>query len=569
MAYLGNYKVLTIPTPDFGLDGNSPEIAAGIEAGREGRHERHQPLARRAGDGADARRRRAGDRRRRGRRRRPRDRRRERLRRRRAAAPSARRAPRRRRSPSPPRPRATSVPRTRSRASRRAAPRPSRSQMKPDVDAPGVDILSSLPGNTWSAHDWSGTSMATPHVAGAAALLMQRHPTWTVEQIKSALESTGDPVHVPGTTDGGAVDARGRRPDRPPVAPTTRFSSPTRPGSRSGSCKRGTTATQTLADHRRRRRARPVDGHGRVAARAGRSDPRARRPDGRRRQPGAAHAHDRADGCAGRGRRLRPLHARHRRAPRAVLVPRRVAEARHRAATALTRAGVYGGDTTGKPSLVSSYRYPRPGDRVPLDLGGPEQVFRFVLTHPVANFGVAVISQGTGRRRPPRLVDGRRREPPRRLHGAARRPQPVLELRQRRARRRRRSCRRRASTTSSSTRAPASAPASSPSASGSTTRRRRRCGSSPRTVSRGSRLELAVTDAGRASTRRRSRRGSTATPRRAGSRTASSPFRPPASRRGKHTVRLTVADYQETKNMEDVGPILPNTRMFAASFVVR
>jgi len=38
---------------------------------------------------------------------------------------------------------------------------------------------------------------------------------------------------------------------------------------------------------------------------------------------------------------------------------------------------------------------------------------------------------------------------------------------------------------------------------------------------------------------------------------------------GAHKVRVTVADYQETKNMEDVGPILPNTRTFSASFVVR
>ena len=33
--------------------------------------------------------------------------------------------------------------------------------------------------------------MATPHVAGAAALLRQRHPSWTVEEIKSALVQTG------------------------------------------------------------------------------------------------------------------------------------------------------------------------------------------------------------------------------------------------------------------------------------------------------------------------------------------------------------------------------------------
>ena len=36
--------------------------------------------------------------------------------------------------------------------------------------------------------------MAAPQVSGAAALLMQRHPDWTVAQIKSALVQTGDPV---------------------------------------------------------------------------------------------------------------------------------------------------------------------------------------------------------------------------------------------------------------------------------------------------------------------------------------------------------------------------------------
>jgi hypothetical protein len=65
-------------------------------------------------------------------------------------------------------------------------------RLKPDVGAPGGEILSStLPefaGAPFAPFD--GTSMASPHVAGAAALLLQRHPGWSVRQVKSALVST-------------------------------------------------------------------------------------------------------------------------------------------------------------------------------------------------------------------------------------------------------------------------------------------------------------------------------------------------------------------------------------------
>ena len=79
-----------------------------------------------------------------------------------------------------------------------SGPTPYSLQLKPDVTAPGLGILSSVPPRvgTWAVFD--GTSMATPHVAGAAALLKQQHPSWTVPQIKSALAQTGVIVH--GTT---------------------------------------------------------------------------------------------------------------------------------------------------------------------------------------------------------------------------------------------------------------------------------------------------------------------------------------------------------------------------------
>jgi subtilisin family serine protease len=68
--------------------------------------------------------------------------------------------------------------------------------LKPDIAAPGLDVLSSTPplttGSTFSV--FAGTSMATPHVAGAAALLLQQHPNWSSWQVKSALMSTAGPA---------------------------------------------------------------------------------------------------------------------------------------------------------------------------------------------------------------------------------------------------------------------------------------------------------------------------------------------------------------------------------------
>jgi subtilisin family serine protease len=66
--------------------------------------------------------------------------------------------------------------------------------LEPDVSAPGGQILSSTLPNTDKSRFavFDGTSMATPHVAGSAALLLELHPTWTPAEVKSALVSTAN-----------------------------------------------------------------------------------------------------------------------------------------------------------------------------------------------------------------------------------------------------------------------------------------------------------------------------------------------------------------------------------------
>ncbi|MGW0630956.1 S8 family peptidase [Streptomyces sp. NPDC002758] len=76
-------------------------------------------------------------------------------------------------------------------------PRWSDSAVKPEITAPGVGILAALSRHVGGSGDYvkmSGTSMATPHVAGAAALLAAEHPDWTGQQLKDALVSTSKPT---------------------------------------------------------------------------------------------------------------------------------------------------------------------------------------------------------------------------------------------------------------------------------------------------------------------------------------------------------------------------------------
>ncbi|MGH3055757.1 MAG: S8 family peptidase, partial [Gaiellaceae bacterium] len=244
-AYLGNYKALTVPTADYGLDGNSPEIAKAIDqAVADGMNvinlsigepevEPRRDIVVKALDDAAA----AGvvpvvaagndfD----------------------AAGAGSVGSPANA-------PAAITVAASTmgngdgTRPDHIAdfssgGPTPVSLQLKPDVTAPGVDVLSAVPAHEFEPLD--GTSMATPHVAGGAALLLQRHPTWTVAQVRSALASTGDRVHPTGRSGvasvlregGGRIDLV--RADQPLI-----FTDPTSLGW--GLVRRGLSATKQLS----------------------------------------------------------------------------------------------------------------------------------------------------------------------------------------------------------------------------------------------------------------------------------------------------------------------------------
>jgi outer membrane protein assembly factor BamB/subtilisin family serine protease len=71
-------------------------------------------------------------------------------------------------------------------------PSPYAGVLKPDISAPGVSVYSSLPGNGYGTYD--GTSMATPHVAGTAALVLSAAPTLTVAQLQQTITNTATPL---------------------------------------------------------------------------------------------------------------------------------------------------------------------------------------------------------------------------------------------------------------------------------------------------------------------------------------------------------------------------------------
>ncbi len=95
-------------------------------------------------------------------------------------------------------------------------PTPYDFRLKPDVAAPGVNVLSSVwirqtDGSLAHKFDFfQGTSMATPHITGAVALLLAVHPTWTPQEVKSALVNNADRT-VTGTGNLGPIAEGGGR----------------------------------------------------------------------------------------------------------------------------------------------------------------------------------------------------------------------------------------------------------------------------------------------------------------------------------------------------------------------
>lgn len=90
--------------------------------------------------------------------------------------------------------------------------------LKPDVAAPGDTIASALTGSGSGVLAISGTSMASPHVAGIGALVRQAHPDWSVAEVKAAVVNTAGadvysrdgqqgPIAAPNRVGAGRVDA--------------------------------------------------------------------------------------------------------------------------------------------------------------------------------------------------------------------------------------------------------------------------------------------------------------------------------------------------------------------------
>ena len=567
-AYLGNYKALTIPTDaDVGLDGNSPELVAAIEAAvadgmdvinlslGEPEIEPSRDIvvaalsaAARAGvvpvvsagnDFADFG---NGS----------------------VASPGS----------TPEAITVGAVTTTRSGPTNVIAgfsaggPTPLTLQLKPEVSAPGVSILSAAPGRRFAT--LSGTSMAAPHVAGAVALLRQRHPSWTPAQVKAALALTGDrafvddsrTVEAPTNREGGGV-VNLRRADAPLL-----FATPV--ALSFGLVPRGATLTRSIS---------LTDAGGGAGEWAATVE----------HQTGAVGVTVTVPASVAVPGALPVSLTTAANAPDSELsgfvVLTRGAERRRipfwlrssapalggARSTPLVKPGLHKATTRGGSSLVARYRYPESpeGKGFETNLTGPERVFRVNVGRPVANVGVVVTSRARGVRVEPRVVSAGNEN---RLTGYAALPfnlnpylrtfeEPVLAAGILRPARGAYDI---VFDSHSATSAGAFAfrywvnDVTPP-----------RLAFRTRVVARGALLAIGATDVGagvdasslvlRIDGRER------------GARVSGGAIRIPTGglARGRHSLVLQLSDYQETRNNENVLRILPNTAFLRTSFTVR
>ena len=109
-----------------------------------------------------------------------------------------------------------------------AGPRTGDSFLKPDISAPGEAIISAGVGTGNGPATISGTSMASPHVAGVAALVRQAHPSWSPGAVKAAIINSGEPGAIAGYVSG-ATAAAWSTPPRPQATLAYAFSGPSAP----------------------------------------------------------------------------------------------------------------------------------------------------------------------------------------------------------------------------------------------------------------------------------------------------------------------------------------------------
>jgi subtilisin family serine protease len=433
-----------------------------------------------------------------------------------------------------------------------AGPTPYSLQFKPDVTAPGSDVASAFPHGAFG--ELSGTSMAAPHVAGAAALLRERHPTWTPAQVKSALVLTGAPVRVgsnevsPLREGGGRIDLV--KADRPLLfaAPTSLSFGLRRPGTSASRSLvlsdagggAGAWSVQVNASGVSAPAEVTVPGTLRVRVVLSRS---ARERD----VSGFITLSREAD------RRRIPFWFRVVR-PQLGRVPH----------VTIRRPGTYRGSTARGVSRVTSYRYPEVlASGFPIRLPGREIAYRVRVRRP-ANFGVSVVARDAGVRVEPRIV---RAGDENRLAGYTALPLDLNPYRSSYGRHR--------------LIAGVVRPAPGLYDIVFDTPRNGRPGgfqfrywvgdTTPPTVRvigvRGGFLEVAVSDRGSGvdpPSLRATIDGENAPVSYAPGRARISMARVPS---GRHTLILSAADYQETKNMEDVPGITPNTRTLRTSFL--